>query len=117
MNYVNDHRITLEICLTSNLHTNSVRSLKQHPLRYYYDKGIRVTLNTDNRLISNTSLTKEFCLARDLFDFQLYDFREITIVAMKASFLPHIERKLMIKNITQEFENNFGILPEFVESR
>ena len=116
MNYVNDHRITLETCLTSNWHTHSVRSLKQHPFRYYYDRGIRVTLNTDNRLISNTSLTKEFGLARDLFDFQLYDFREITIVAMKSSFLPHIERKLMIKDITQEFEKNFGILPEFVES-
>ena len=117
LNYVNDHRITMEICLTSNWHTHSVRSLKQHPFRYYYDRGIRVTLNTDNRLISNTSLTKEFGLARDLFDFKLYDFREITIVAMKSSFLPHLERKLMIKNIAQEFENNFGILPEYVEYR
>ena len=78
--------------------------------------GSEMCIRDSNRLISNTSLTKEFGLARDLFDFQLYDFREITIVAMKSSFLPHIERKLMIKDITQEFEKNFGILPEFVES-
>ncbi|MBT7972927.1 MAG: adenosine deaminase, partial [Candidatus Marinimicrobia bacterium] len=67
MRYVNNHRIPLEICLTSNWHTFSVRSLKHHPMRYYYDQGIRVTLNTDNRLMSNTTLTKEFGLARDLF--------------------------------------------------
>ena len=46
MNYVNNHRIALEICLTSNWHTHSVRSLKHHPMKYYYDQGIRVTLNT-----------------------------------------------------------------------
>ena len=96
MNYVNNHRIALEICLTSNWHTHSVRSLKHHPMKYYYDQGIRVTLNTDNRLISDTTLTKEFALARDLFGFTLHDFREITIVAMKSAFLPHIERRAMI---------------------
>ena len=117
MNYVNNHRITMEICLTSNWHTFSVRSLKQHPMRYYYDQGIRVTLNTDNRLMSNTTLTKEFGLARDLFGFTLHDFREVTIVAMKSAFLPHLERKEMIKDIANELETEFGILPEFVERK
>jgi len=55
------------------------------------------------------SLTKEFGEARDLFDFKLYDFREITIVAMKSSFLPHLERKLMIKNIAQQLSNIFNV--------
>jgi adenosine deaminase len=115
MRYVNNHRIPLEICLTSNWHTFSVRSLKHHPMRYYYDQGIRVTLNTDNRLMSNTTLTKEFGLARDLFGFTLHDFREVTIVAMKSAFLPHKIRKEMIKNIAVEFESEFGILPEYIE--
>ena len=107
----------MEIYLTSNWHTYSVRSLKQHPIRYYYDQGIQVTLNTDNRLMSNTTLTKEFGLARDLFGFTLHDFREVTIVAMKSAFLPHLERKEMIKDIANELETKFGILPEFVERK
>ena len=115
MRYVNNHRIPLEICLTSNWHTYSVRSLKRHPMKFYYDQGIRVTLNTDNRLMSNTTLTKEFGLARDLFGFTLHDFREVTIVAMKSAFLPHMIRKEMIKNIAAEFESEFGILPEYIE--
>jgi len=117
MHYVNDHRITMEVCLTSNWHTYSVRSLKQHPFRFYYDQGIRVTLNTDNRLMSDTTLTKEFGLARDLFDFTLHDFREVTIIAMKAAFLPHQERKEMIQSIANELENEFGILPEYIEQK
>ena len=117
MNYVNNHRIALEICLTSNWHTHSVRSLKHHPMKYYYDQGIRVTLNTDNRLISDTTLTKEFALARDLFGFTLHDFREITIVAMKSAFLPHMARRVMIKNIADELETKFKILPEYIEQK
>ena len=117
MNYVNNHRIALEICLTSNWHTHSVRSLKHHPIKYYYDQGIRVTLNTDNRLISDTTLTKEFALARDLFGFTLHDFREITIVAMKSAFLPHMARREMIKNIADELETEFKILPEYIEQK
>ncbi len=115
MQYVTDHRITMEVCLTSNWHTYSVRSLKQHPFRYYYDQGIRVTLNTDNRLMSDTTLSKEFGVARDLFNFTLHDFREVTIIAMKAAFLPHVVRKNMIKNIADELESEFGIMPEYIE--
>ena len=74
-------------------------------------------MNTDNRLISNTTLTKEFSLARDLFNFTLHDFREITIIAMKASFLPHLDRKVMIKDIAQEFETSFGVMPEFIDKK
>ena len=114
MQYVNDHRIPLEICLTSNWQTHSVRSLKHHPFRYYYDQGIRVTLNTDNRLMSDTTLTDEFMLAHELFGFQLHDFREITITAMKSAFLPHNERRKMIKSIAEEFEQDFGLQPEYI---
>lgn len=115
MDYVNNHRITLEVCLKSNVHTRSIKSLKDHPMRYYYDKGLRITLNTDNRLISDTTLTNEFIIARDYFNFTLHDFREITITAIKASFLPHLNRKIMIKSIAKELELDFGILPEFIE--
>ena len=115
MNYVNDHRITLEVCLTSNWQTRSIRSLKYHPLKYYYDQGIRVTLNTDNRLMSGTTLTKEFFLAHKLFGFKLHDFREMIIMAMKSAFLPYAERKKMIRNIADELEQDFSLMPEFID--
>ena len=115
MNYVNDHRITLEVCLTSNWQTRSIRSLKYHPLKYYYDQGIRVTLNTDNRLMSGTTLTKEFLLAHKLFGFKLHDFREMIIMAMKSAFQPYAKRKKMIRNIADELEQDFNLMPEFIE--
>ena len=115
MNYVNDHRITLEICLTSNWQTRSIRSLKYHPLKYYYDQGIRVTINTDNRLMSGTTLTKEFLLAHKLFVFKLHDFREMIIMAMKSAFIPYAERKQLIRKIAGELEQDFGLMPEFIE--
>ena len=117
MSYVNDHRITLEICLTSNWQTKSVRSLKYHPMNTYYQQGIRVTLNTDNRLISDTTLTKEFILAHTLFQFSLNDFREITIIAMKSAFMKHNDRIKMIQSIANEFEQDFGLHPEFISNK
>ena len=117
MQYVNDHRITMEICILSNFHTKSVRSLKYHPVRYYYDQGIRVTLNTDNRLISNTTMTNEFMRAHELFDFNLYDFREVTITAMKSAFMNYTERKKMIRSLADELEGDFGLMPEYFPSQ
>ena len=115
MRYVNDHRIPLEICLTSNWHTGSVRSLKYHPVQYYYEEGIRVTLNTDNRLISDTTITKEFLLAHKLYGFGLHDFRKMTITAMKSAFQPHNIRKKMTRQIAEELESEFGLMPEFID--
>ena len=115
MNYVIDHRIPLEVCLTSNWQTKSIRTLKHHPVKHYYRQGMRVTLNTDNRLISDTTLTKEFFLAHKLFQFNLSDFREITIIAMKSAFMKHSDRIRMIKTIANEFEENFGLLPDFIK--
>jgi len=114
MNYVQDHRITLEVCLTSNWHTRTVSSLEEHPFKYYYDRDIRVTLNTDNRLMSDTTLTNEFYLAHELFELSLHDFRKLTITAMKSSFLSHDKRKKMIRSIAEELENEFGLMPEFI---
>lgn len=89
LNYVNDHRIPLEICLTSNLHTHAIASLDEHPLRLYYDWGLRVTLNTDNRLISNTTVTDEYLLACRTFGFDEQDLKNIIIMGFKSSFMPY----------------------------
>ncbi len=111
MNYVNDHRIALEVCLLSNVHTKTVRSLKEHPFKFYYDQGIRVTLNTDNRLVSNTTLSQEYLTAKETFGLTLDDFREIIINGFKSSFMSHQERREMIRAVVEELEAEFGIKP------
>jgi len=111
MHYVNDHRLALEVCLTSNMHTRTVRNLKEHPFKYYYDQGIRVTLNTDNRLVSDTTLSGEYLLARETFGLTLNDFRELIINGFKSAFMSHQERREMIKAVVEELESEFGIKP------
>src|SRR6266704_5151873 len=90
--YVLDKRIPLEICLLSNVHTGAARSLDEHPFKILYQEKFRVTLNTDNRLMSDTTMTKEFEAARDAFCLSIEDFEKLTINAMKSAFLPYNQR-------------------------
>jgi adenosine deaminase len=90
--YVLDKRVPLEICLLSNVHTGAARSLSEHPFKILYQEKFRVTLNTDNRLMSDTTMTKEFEAAQDTFGLHLEDFEKITINAMKSAFLPYDRR-------------------------
>ncbi len=90
--YVLDKRIPLEICLISNVHTGAARSLEEHPFRIFCQEKFRVTLNTDNRLMSDTSMTKEFEAAADTFGLSLDDFEKLTINAMKSAFMPYDKR-------------------------
>ena len=96
--YVLDKRIPLEICLLSNVHTGATPSLEQHPFKILYQEKFRVTLNTDNRLMSDTSMTKEFEAAAETFGLTLDDFEKITINAMKSAFLPYGQRIDLIYN-------------------
>ena len=97
--YILDRRIPLEMCLSSNLHTGSVKSLAEHPFKMYFERGFRVTLNTDDRLMSDTSMTKEFQLAADAFGLGLDDFEKITLNAIKSAFTPFDERIRLIYDI------------------
>lgn len=97
--YVLDKRIPLEICLLSNVHTGATPSLAEHPFKIFYREGFRVTLNTDNRLMSNTAMTQEFEAAANTFGLGLDDFEKITINAMKSAFLPHKERLNFIYSV------------------
>jgi adenosine deaminase len=87
--YVLDKRIPLEICLISNVHTGATPSVAEHPFKIFYEEKFRVTLNTDNRLMSSTSMTQEFEAAADTFGLSMDDFEKITINAMKSAFLPY----------------------------
>jgi adenosine deaminase len=90
--YVLDKRIPLEICLISNVHTGAARTLAEHPFKILYQEKFRVTLNTDNRLMSDTTMTKEFEAAATTFGLTVNDFEIITINAMKSAFLPYDQR-------------------------
>jgi adenosine deaminase len=90
--YVLDKRIPLEICLISNVHTGAAPSVVEHPFKVLYREKFRVTLNTDNRLMSDTSMTKEFAAAAEAFGLSLDDFEKLTINAMKSAFLPYDRR-------------------------
>jgi len=90
--FVLDKRIPLEICLLSNVHTGAAPSLSEHPFKIFYQEKFRVTLNTDNRLMSDTTMTKEFEAARDTFGLSLEDFEKITINAMKSAFVSYDQR-------------------------
>ena len=105
--YINNHRIPLEICLSSNIHTKSVQSLAKHPFKSYMNDRIRVTLNTDNRLISNTTLTKEYNIAIDQFCLNEYELRTLIINGFKSAFLPHKKRRELIQKVVDELENEF----------
>jgi adenosine deaminase len=97
--YVLDKRIPLEICLISNVHTGATPSLAEHPFKILYQEKFRVTLNTDNRLMSDTTMTREFEAAADTFGLSLDDFEKITINAMKSAFLPYDQRCRLIYSV------------------
>ncbi|MBT3168977.1 MAG: adenosine deaminase [Candidatus Cloacimonetes bacterium] len=104
LNYVNDHRIPLEICIKSNLHTKSVKRIADHPVHFYLDYGLRVTLNTDNRLISSTTLTDEFLLATKNFKLDYTEIKNIIINGFKSAFLPYREKVELLHNALAEMD-------------
>jgi len=102
LNYVNDHRIPLEICLTSNIQTKAAASFETHPLKFYYDYGLRVTINTDNRLISNTTMTNELYLAAKYADWNMNDLKTVIVAGFKSAFMPMREKAIMLDMVNAE---------------
>jgi len=90
--YVLDKRIPLEICLLSNVHTGAIDKIENHPFGVLYKEKFRVTINTDDRLMSDTNMTKEFMTATKYFNISLEDIEKITINSMKSAFIPYKER-------------------------
>ncbi len=95
--YVRDRRIPLEMCPTSNVHTGAASSIADHPIGLLKDLRFRVTVNTDNRLMSDVGLSDEFIKLVDAFGYTLDDMQWLTINAMKSAFWP-FERRLEIIN-------------------
>jgi adenosine deaminase len=100
--YVNDRRIPLEICLTSNVQTRVVRSYAEHPLRRYLDLGLSVVLNTDNRLMSDTTLTDEYVHAATDVGLSTEELCAIALNGFESAFLPYPERQALVARMRAE---------------
>ncbi|MBL8608679.1 MAG: adenosine deaminase [Myxococcales bacterium] len=98
LHYVNDHRIPLECCPSSNVQTNAIRDLASHPIKLYKNLGLRVTVNTDNRLVTDTTVSKELWLCHTQLGFTMDDLKQVIMNGFKSAFLPfHVKQHLMRK--------------------
>lgn len=104
LNFMADHRVPLEICLKSNVQTKAVDSIDQHPIQFYSEFGVRVTINTDNRLITNTTVTDEYMLWIKNFDVAVSDVREVVINGFKSAFQPYRTRQDMLAVVITEMD-------------
>jgi len=102
LHYICDHRIPLECCPSSNVQTGAVPSLAQHPLKLYFDLGLRVTVNTDNRLVTNTTVSKELWLCHTELGMPLADIKSIVLAGLKSSFLPFHIKQSLLRQVSQD---------------
>lgn len=97
--YVRDKRIPLELCPSSNLQTGVASSIAEHPIGLLHDLRFRVTVNTDNRLMSSTSMSREMALLVEAFGYGLNQLQWFTVNAMKSAFIPFDERLALINDV------------------
>jgi adenosine deaminase len=98
-NYIRDRRIPLEVCPTSNVHTGAAQSIAEHPVDLLKRLRFRVTVNTDNRLMSGITLTDEFAVCSAVFGWTLEDMEWLTLNAAKSTFYEFSARLAMINTV------------------
>jgi len=108
LEYIRDLGITLEMCPTSNEQTHAVVNYAQHPLRRYLHSGVRVTINTDSRLISGVTLTDEYARAVNELGLTIADLCACVINACEAAFLPLDERTRLVADVRAELQRDWG---------
>ena len=94
-----EKNILLEICPTSNVQTNSVDKYENHPISKFYEDNLNICINTDNKTVSNISITEEYIKLHNTFNFSIDDFKKMNINAVKSSFLNEDEKKQLINKI------------------
>ena len=97
--YVRDKRVPLEMCPSSNLQTGAATSMAEHPIGLLARLKFRVTINTDNRLMSGTSMSREMTLLSEAFGYGLPELQWFTVNAMKSAFIPFDERLALIDDV------------------
>jgi adenosine deaminase len=103
--FVNDHRVPLEMCLTSNVQTGASPSVAEHPFRHYFDAGLVVTLNTDNRLMSGVDLTEEYWLAHEHLGFSWEELKEVALMGFRSAFLPYQAKVNLLDRMESEIQS------------
>lgn len=96
--------VAIEACLTSNVQTRAVPDYEHHPLRAYFERGMKVTLNTDNRLMSGTTLTDEYVHASRALHFDLPELCRIARNGFESAFLPEEERRALLARVDAELQ-------------
>ena len=104
LEYVVEHKIPLEMCLTSNVHTHAVRSIAEHPFRTYLRQGVVVTLNTDGRLVDGISLTDEYFAAHAELGLTKEELMRVVLNTCESAFLPEYERVALVSRVQSELE-------------
>ncbi|MCC6524484.1 MAG: adenosine deaminase [Polyangiaceae bacterium] len=102
LHHVNDHRIPLEACPSSNVQTGAVKDLAKHPVKLYFDLGLRVTVNTDNRLITDTTVSRELWLCHAKMGMPLGDIKSMILAGFKSAFLPFHVKQAYLRGISQQ---------------
>lgn len=105
--YVRNERIPLELCPSSNLQTGIADTIAEHPIGLLKDLGFRITVNCDNRLMSDTTMSREFAKLVDAFAWDIHDVEWATINAMKSAFLPFDERLALIQGLIKPAYDSF----------
>jgi adenosine deaminase len=100
--YVNDHQVPIEVCLTSNVQTRACEGFRSHPVRSYFDAGLCVSLHTDNRLMSGTTMTQEYLRAAEHLGFSDAELAEIVLNGFRSAFLPHREKLELVASVERE---------------
>lgn len=104
LRYINDHRIPLECCPSSNVQTGAVGDLASHPLKLYFDLGLRITINTDNRLITDTTVSKELWLVHTKMGVPFRDIKSMIVAGFKSSFRPFHEKQADLRRVASELD-------------
>src|SRR6185503_9227281 len=94
--------IPMECCPSSNVQTGAVLEIASHPLKLYFDLGLRVTVNTDNRLVTDTTVSKELWLAHTHMGLSLADLKQIILSGFKSAFLPFHVKQQYLRSVSEE---------------
>jgi adenosine deaminase len=121
LHYVNDHRIALECCPSSNVQTSAIRDLASHPIKLYKALGLRVTVNTDNRLVTDTTVSKELWLCHTQLGFTMADLKAVVLSGFKSAFLPFHVKQQYLRKVSEELkcfqDDGTMVLPPAPSSR
>ena len=112
INCAKEHNITFEVCPTSNIDTKIFKEYKDHAIKKMYDNNLNITINTDNRTVSNITLTEEYEKLINTFEFSIEDIKNMNITAINSAFISNNEKDLLKEEYYfkyEEFINNGGL--------